>query len=142
MVVAAPSICDGVARLSSSLFELVFMSKVCFSCDWPFDCSREACFAAEETVWIGKVCVLEVNAGTEPSFFLDELSCDSAVDARDEADGTDPAVGPLEKVGVEGESLMGDIEDAKSLESDESFVRFFFRKPNVGMGWQKAERTV
>ena len=89
-------------------------------------------------VWIGKVCVLGALAGTESSSFLEELSCDSAVDALDEADGPDPAVGPLEKVGVEGESLMGDIGDAKSLESDESFVRFFFRKPNVGMGWQKA----
>ena len=93
------------------------------------------------TVWIGKVCVLAIAIGTDPSFFLEKLSCDPAVDALDEADGPDPAVGPLEKVGVDGESLMGDIGDAKSLESDESFVRFFFRKPNVGMGWQKAEHT-
>lgn len=41
-----------------------------------------------------------------------------------------------EVVGVIGEpeSLMGDVGESRSLEPVESFVRFFLRKPRVGIG--------
>lgn len=41
----------------------------------------------------------------------------------------------LEAVGEKGEAagLMGEVGESKSLEPVESFVRFFLRKPRVGI---------
>ena len=45
-----------------------------------------------------------------------------------------------EVVGVMGEpeSLVGDVGESRSREPDESLVRFFLRKPRVGIGGRRA----
>jgi len=45
--------------------------------------------------------------------------------------GFDSESVPLDEGGV---SLTGEVGESRSLEPDESFVRFFLRNPRLGMG--------
>lgn len=64
----------------------------------------------------------------------DEVCCEEGGDKGCCCAWSDPL---LETVGVTGDwvsfSLTGDDGESKSRELDESFVLFFFKKPNVGI---------